>query len=265
MNAEGSIVGPATLYDGNYIVVYPGFDLSEAKLNWNAAEEKSDLVYADYVVDETLYMTVLALSTGNVALTAPILDDAVEFEIDGIQNDLLKVVNTVADPDYLVYWFIDGGYAKNLTVTPKIGGLYDTVYAAVVASEVDATITVGAGLYLYIDGKAYSATFTPDELSVGIHTVATELLAGYDGDNVKITFNGVVVPVTSTGAIITITSDMDYVLLVADGAVPHVEPEPEPVTPEEKSEWTVTTILLCVLVVLIAIMAVIVALRLNRN
>ena len=52
-------------------------------------------------------------------------------------------------------------------------------------------------------------------------------------------------------------------VLAATGAEPI--PEPEPVTPEEQSEWTITTILLVILVILIAIMAVIVALRLNRN
>jgi hypothetical protein len=117
------------------------------------------------------------------------------------------------------------------------------------------------GLSLYIEGVRVTASEV--KLTMGIYSVSATVDAGYACDNMAITFNGIAVPITKEGAIITITVDDAGSALAVTGDV--YIPEPEPVTPEEKSEWTITTILLVILVILIAVMAVIVALRLNRS
>jgi len=92
------------------------------------------------------------------------------------------------------------------------------------------------------------------------YKVTYTLVDGYEGTAVLTTEMGTILKdntITLSG-----TLDTDFYFQLA-GTEPI--PEPEPVVPEEKSEWTITTILLCILVVLIAIMAVIVALRLNRS
>ena len=113
------------------------------------------------------------------------------------------------------------------------------------------------GLSLYIDNvKMTGNTYV---IEVGAHKVTAQINAGYACDNMSITFNGV--PVTAAGLLLTVEDDGAILAVSGDVYIP----EPEPVTPEEKSEWTITTILLVILVILIAIMAVIVALRLNRS
>ena len=149
---------------------------------------------------------------------------------------------------------------KALTATTKVGGV-DEAYFYGTLKSVTIKTSWANGLALYIDGvKMLQGTYV---LPVGIHTVSAQINAGYACDNMKITFDGVVVPITASGATIVLDEDDGNAILAVSGDV--YVPEPEPVTPEEKSEWTITTILLVILVILIAIMAVIVALRLNRS
>ncbi|MBR4203555.1 MAG: hypothetical protein IKQ93_08290, partial [Candidatus Methanomethylophilaceae archaeon] len=108
--------------------------------------------------------------------------------------------------------------------------------------------------------NALGNIFTIDDLTAGTYKVTYTLKNGYSGEAVLSTSTGTILKDNSF--VISPGSEKALTFQLA-GTEP--TPEPEPVTPEEQSEWTITTILLVVLVILIAIMAVIVALRLNRN
>ena len=124
--------------------------------------------------------------------------------------------------------------------------------------KIPINITWPKGLSLYIDGVRVTSLGELN-LTYGIHLISVTVDAGYACDNIGITYNGVAI----TPAGIFVEADDAGSVLAVTGDV--YIPEPEPVTPEEKSEWTITTILLVILVILIAVMAVIVALRLNRS
>ena len=147
-------------------------------------------------------------------------------------------------------------------------GYYDEIYATILYEIYDVTIVTDAGIKsIAIGGMQMKAesenTFTMGDLTAGTYKVTYTLKSGYEGTAVLSTYTGTVLKDNSFTLSGTDAEDREVILQLA-GTEPIPEPEPTP-TPEEKSEWTVTTILLCVLVVLIAIMAVIVALRLNRN
>ncbi|MBQ7979866.1 MAG: hypothetical protein IJ248_09000 [Candidatus Methanomethylophilaceae archaeon] len=255
--------------NGAYIKVYGSSTIDTIQFNGSESNVVSSTFYVrnvDIGGSDVRYMDVYA-GTDKVEAYDVIMAEV--FAIKGVNNgiaDLKTGLYTELKADVLKYWFTSTDMTEDQCVKnggQKIGE-YSAYFAKAYASDVKVTIYVGAGLYLYIDGKGYSTTSgVPEILTVGTHTLAYELHAGYDGDNVTLTFNGKAVPVTASGAIIDVTYGMDDCTLQITGAVPHVDP-PAP-TPEKESEWTVTTILLCILVVLIAIMAVIVALRLNRN
>ena len=136
------------------------------------------------------------------------------------------------------------------------------IYQIVIITDAGVKSVAINGIELVSDGG--NKFVTNARLIAGTYKVTYTLKAGYQEDK-----NGVTL-YTDDG---TVLKDRSF---VASGAIgdetitlqlsgTEIIPEPEPVTPEEQSEWTITTILLVVLVILIAIMAVIVALRLNRN
>ena len=263
VGSEAAIIGYVDLTTTGYIKAYPASDLSLALIEWDVVTETSGAIETEYVINGTLYMTAYALSN-QVAIYKLVYTE--EFELEGKDVGLYYADDSANNTGLYKTgaWFSDAAMSANKKIsdtTTKITADYPAVYAWASSSTVYGTVSVGTGLNLYIDGVPVDSS-SYYALTVGTHTVKFDVYAGYDGDKATLSFNGKTI---TSGSSITIDSDDIYFSLVAEGAVPHVEPEPEPVTPEEKSEWTITTILLCVLVVLIAIMAVIVALRLNRN
>ena len=193
--------------------------------------------------------------------------DAEVFEISGIQNGVN--FDQDADPDAVdtgLYaigsWFTSESMAANTVLkdTDKVGKV-SAVYAKAEAADVIGTVSEGDGLTLYIDNVPISESSAKYELSVGTHTVAFTVQAGYNGDNAVITFNGQTV---QSGGSITITADMDTFTLTVTGAVPATSGGSTG-TAGGDDGMGLTDYLLIVLVVLIVIMAVIVALRLMRS
>ena len=234
LGAAATIVGNVTT---DYaIIAYPGADMDGMTIN------NKEPVSTEFYINDELFMT--AYSAANKVL----------------------ISNVISEPDYE---FPDYKVPKDIktdvtlwgaTAATKVGDV-DSLSIELDLQDVVITTSWANGLALYIDGaRIMSATAT---LTVGIHTVSASVNAGYACDNMTITFNGVAVPVTKEGTVIVLAVDDAGSILAVSGDV--YIPEPEPVTPEEKSEWTITTILLVILVILIAIMAVIVALRLNRS
>ena len=141
----------------------------------------------------------------------------------------------------------------------------DTVYIVVTYDVYDVVIKTDEGIKsIALNGMVMVSdvtnVFTLEDIPAGTYTVTYTLKAGYEGTPVLTTSMGTILQGYTISVSGDYTEDIVYQLSGTEKEV-----TPEPVTPEEKSEWTITTILLVILVILIAIMAVIVALRLNRN
>ena len=234
LGAAATIIGNVT---SEYaIIAYPGADMDGMTIN------NKEPVSTEFYINDELFMTVY--SAANKVLISNVIS-VPDYEF----------------PDYKVPTDIKTDVTLwGATATTKVGDV-DSLSIELDLQDVVITTSWANGLALYIDSaRIMSATAT---LTVGIHTVSASVNAGYACDNMTITFNGVAVPVTKEGTVIVLAVDDAGSILAVSGDV--YIPEPEPVTPEEKSEWTITTILLVILVILIAIMAVIVALRLNRS
>jgi len=144
--------------------------------------------------------------------------------------------------------------------TEKIINVTINTYVYTVQIKTDAGIKSVAlnGVEMVLDKG--DNLYKLDGLEAGTYKVTYTLKSGYEGTPVITTGMGTIIK----GYDIAVAGDYDEIIeYQLTGTEPI--PEPEPVTPEEQSEWTITTILLVILVILIAIMAVIVALRLNRN
>ena len=152
---------------------------------------------------------------------------------------------------------------EQLDISPKLNDLfYYDVYTVTIVTDARVKSVAINGIELVSEGG--NKFVTNARLIAGTYKVTFTLKSGYQEDK-----NGVIL-YTSDGTVLANHSFVasgsygyDTIYLQLNGT--EIIPEPEPVTPEEQSEWTITTILLVVLVILIAIMAVIVALRLNRN
>jgi hypothetical protein len=233
VGSDATIIG--NVYTKNAIIAYPGTDMSELTINGKIP------VSTEFYINGDLFMTVYSDST------SPVL-----------------VKDVIGVPEYDIE-YLDYDQRQDLKEDTSMWGATDRTkigdYESLNADVDYATVTISTSwvthIVLYIDGeRVIGTTF---DLKVGLHKVSAVLDAGYACDNMKITFNGVDVP--ATGIIITVDEEGSLLAVTGDVYVPHEDP----VTPEEKSEWTITTILLVVLVILIAIMAVIVAMRLNRS
>ena len=231
--AAAAIIGEFTLAGDKYILAFEG-----------ALFDTTGLKYTEIYINDELYATAFVKS-GNVDMFAKkIINDKIEVD-DYVLTGITDFKN----------WYDEDGDKLSVDTQKNIG-VESEIYFYGTLATVDITVSWANGLSLYIDGVRMTVSVLPVTLDVGTHTVSAQVNAGYACDNMKITFNGVVVPVTASGTLIVLDVDDDGSILAVSGDV--YIPEPEPVTPEEKSEWTITTILLVVLVILIAIMAVIV-------
>ena len=223
-----------------------------------------DMKSMDIVIDGVLWLTVYGTSSYSMdGLKAPIKDCTVDKIYDVNGREIAKFSqkygviydNTAAPLDSIVTVYITVDYA---------------IFEVVI--KTDASIKA-----VYIDNiLTYTGQnenqFVMPRMEAGTHTVSVEPATGYTADKaylytdlgtllkgLKFTFN-------EDDCIVT--EDANHVLhytVVYNVAGTEKIVDPEPLPPEQVSEWTVTTILLLVLVILIAIMAVIVALRLNRS
>jgi len=221
----------------HYILAFAGSDMSGLIMDPDALGA-SQAVKTVFYINGAEYMTVYA-GTSNVPNVSEVVG-GLAFDIEGLDKAELAKLKTI------------GGWG--LTENHAIGA-DQKLSAEISAAKITMTVSWASGLSIYIDnvrindGKDY-------QITVGNHKVSAKVDPGYACDDMSITFNGV--PLTAAG--LNLTVDDDGAILAVNGDV--YEPAP---TPEEKSDWTINTILLCILVVLIAIMAVIVALRLNRG
>ena len=251
----GSATGTYTIEAGAYVKVYNGADVAGAEFSDGSTEAVSTVYY----INGYEYMTVYANGEVNVYTVI----DAEVFEISGIKNGVNFEDNTGNTGLYLLSsWFTSESMAANTVLkdTDKVGKV-SAVYTEADAADVIGTVSEGDGLTLYIDNVPISASSAKYPLSVGTHTVAFTVQAGYNGDNAAITFNGQTV---QSGGSITITADMDTFTLTVTGAVPATSGGSTGSTGGDDG-MGLTDYLLIILVVLIVIMAVIVALRLMRS
>ena len=263
LGAGGSAAGTYTIEKGAYVKVYAGADVAGAEFVISATTEAES---TQYLINGSEYMTVYA---NDVKIYSVI--DAEVFEISGIKNGVNfdAPYYGTADEDggdtglYLLSsWYTSESMAANTVLkdTDKVGKV-SAVYAKAEAADVIGTVSEGDGLTLYIDNVPISASSAEYPLSVGTHTVAFTVQAGYNGDNAAITFNGQTV---QSGGSITITADMDTFTLTVTGAVPATSGGSTGTTGGDDG-LGLTDYLLIILVVLIVIMAIIVALRLMRS
>lgn len=269
LGANAAVAGTVIINEYAYVKVYGGASVGGVTDTSGAAD---NVISAAYHVNGTGYMDVIAID-GAISAYLPIYDET--FALKGLDNGIRSQATGLyafdKESKLSSCWYTSASYTASkliytheATSPTKITSVVKAFYGLADPAKVYGTVTVGTGLDLYVDGKNYepkSYYGEEDFFTVGTHSVYVQFKTGYEWDDVTIKFNGSIVPATATGGTFTITADMTEFTLVADGAEPYT---PDP-TPEEKSEWTVTTILLCIVVVLIAVMAVIVALRLNRS
>jgi hypothetical protein len=245
INPEDELIGANAVLSGP-MTYYALFAMAGSTVG---EETVYDMLYTEFYVGLSVWMTAYVPATSSDYIIGEI-----EYEDDvGIFSE----------------WLLPDGTSAG---DAKIGASgYEAVYAEIQYDIYSVFIYTDAGVKsVSIDGiELYNAGNNLFQLPAGVkliagtHTVTYTMKAGYSGTPTLKTIDGTLL---KDYKFITagIEADDLTVSLQLNGTEPTPEPEPTP-TPEEKSEWTITTILLCILVVLIAIMAVIVALRLNRN
>ena len=245
LGANGTVTGAVAIGTGAYVVAYAGSDVSAAKFNWNAAENKSGAVSTQVVINGSELLTAYAKEKGVVDIIGNIVTDSIEIKglnLDGI--------------DVAANWSSDA--SKDVAITNKIGN-NKAIYFNAPAAKVTGTISAGVGLSLFLNGVSVENYFTNGGymLPVGQYKVTFEVQANYDGSNAVITFNGQTV---SNNGMVTFSDD--GFVLTANGAVPATQPTS---SSDKDDGMGLTDILLIVLVVLIAVMAIMVALRMMRS
>ena len=243
-----SIAGPITIGANGYIIAYPGAQISVSDINEGAA------VSTELIINGYTYATVYGKDGNNVSIFGNVFGS--DFVISGLN---MSGSNTPAN------WKSDE--AMTLEIINFVGKNAKIYFSAEPALK-SGKISTGAGLALYIDGLSIDNYWYDSDsvykLTVGDHVVTYSVLAGYDGSNAKITFNGQTVGADGK---IVVSADIAEFVLAINGATPAVTPTPEPTpTPSEKDDsMGITEYLLIVLVVLAAILVVVVAIRMMRS
>ena len=249
LGAAGSVTGDVNISTDKYIIAYAGADLSGAKINWNAALDKSDTKTTTYYVNGMEYATVYAI--GTVSIDTP-------FGLEKIDITGYYSSNTwYASPE-------DAATTGSSDVNAQPVGRYGAVYTELNIKSITGVVSKDAGIILTIDGlvvvpdagygdQSFKTSFP---LSIGTHTVAWSERSGYTFADVTVTFNGVEI---ENGATITITPDMESFTLIVSGS------EPSVAATGGDDGLGLTDYLLIILVVLIVVMAIMVALRLMRS
>ena len=242
IGATASIIGNVEFGAGvDYIIAYPGIDLSQAIINADSVTKESTAVTTVFTVNGVEYATVYANEDSTK------IGDV--FELDQIKEIKgLDFKNVTA-----LEWTDLDGEKKN---SSNVGDVA-TVGAEFDYAKQTVTVSVGTGISLYIDGVKYSSGSTP-ELTIGDHKVTATVNPGYKG-TVDIMVNGNAV----TNGVFTIEVGKD----VTVSAVGEISIDNGNTSASSSSDdgMGITDILLIVLVILAAILVVIVALRMMRS
>jgi len=232
---------------GNKASVYV---MDDAVVDLEASACLLALKHTTFFIEDDEFFTEFAKGDVTLDTTIPKILDAVISKWVDEDGDNVDGQNVGAVDE--VYALINYNIYSVMIVTD----------AGVKSVAINGIEMVSQGNNVFTLGVDEEDILTP--LIAGTYKVTYTLKAGYQEDK-----NGVAL-YTEDG---TILANHSFVAGGSDEEITiklqlngtEIIPEPEPVTPEEQSEWTITTILLVILVILIAIMAVIVALRLNRN
>ena len=243
LGAAGTVTGKVKLASAGYVLIYDG------EVGKIVSSAGTDARSTAVTINGVEYVKIVG---GTDVRT--ILQEA-DIELTGIDG-------FVASGDHATKIYSDEAMTKPITGGFNVGD-YDAIYFELDASTVKGLVSVGTGIEVFIDGAKYANGGNGFPLAVGTHTVDYNILTGYDGDNVVITFNGQTV---QKGGQITVTADMKDFSLIVTGATPSSTVIPVPAEPSESEEGMgLTDYLLIVLVVLAAILVVIVAIRMLRN
>ena len=241
LGGTAGIHGTVSSIGENCIVAYAYTDIDDIEIEPDS-RGRSTAVWTEFYINDLLYMTLIAGGNGDVTY----------------QRVLQTLTFDIAELDEAQLEELRDASAWGLKPTDRIG-LMESVYADWDYREIGIIASSYTGLSLFIDGMRVMSPSTV-ALKVGVHQVTAKVDPGYVCDDMRITFKGADV----TSSEITVTVDDEGSILVLSGDVHPYEPGPTP-APEQRSEWTVTTILLAALVALIAVIAVIVAARLNKR
>ena len=246
----GTVTGPVTIANDNYITVYAGASVETAKLNVNATSGESDAVATEFYINGALYKTVYAIGDKPLGQVMPApTTTIIGYKTEGINT--------------LTNWYTDADLKNKITATDvNVGDEgYEAIYFNAPAQNAAIQFSVGSGISLFVDGvRVTSGEY--DALSVGTHTVTATVNPGYTGD-VTITFNGQAVTgtfeVTPEMADQSQTQEAIFVLSVTGNIAV------DSGATGSSDGMGLTEILLIILVVLIVVMAIMVALRLMRS
>lgn len=256
--AAAKLAGKIDMIEDRFITQFPGTSIDESIIE--------DMESMDIIIDGKVWLTIYGVGTFNMdGLTPVITDCSVDriYDADGVVvAQYSQAYGVIYNSNYLVLGLNDAIYMD----------LDYKIYTVLI--KTDASIKA-----VYIDDIL---TYTGNEenqfflyrVEAGTHTVAVEPATDYNADKaylydedgkklsgLKFTFN-------QNDCIWVddlLNPNGGYYEVIYNVAGTEKIVDPEPLPPEQVSEWTVTTILLLVLVILIAVMAVIVALRLNRS
>ena len=252
----GTVTGPVTIANNNYITVYAGASVETAKLNVNATSSESNAVATEFFINGALYKTVYAF--GNVQF----YDDSTNASVLPAAGTEIVGYNT-ANINNIAYWFTDADYKNKVDASATVGSEgNEALYFNAPAENAKIQFSVGSGISLFVDGVKVTSGNT-GLYSVGTHTVTATVNPGYTGD-VTITFNGQTV--TGTFEVTPEMADQynlngdTTVVLSATGNI-----AVDSGASGASDGMGLTEILLIILVVLIVVMAIMVALRLMRS
>ena len=243
-STTGAVTGAVDTNNAGNVKVYNGASVEAAIIDddGNGATGADSTVF--YINGNT-YMTVYGQYT--------VSDILGNEDIEIVGYDMTAAGYDISDIDS---WYADA----ELTKTAEEDS--EAVYTMVDASDVRVTISVGTAISLYVDNIKYTSGQTA-VLSVGTHTVTTQVNPGYSG-TVTVQFNGQ----TINGSF-TITPEMASaaysgdITLTATGDISY---DAGSVTVDNSDDGMgITDYLLIILVILVIVLAIFVALRMMRS
>ena len=246
-STTGAVSGYIDIVDNGVVKAYNGASVENAIIE----DDGNGATGADstaFYINGNVYMTVYG---NNYAINYAFLD-AEDFNLVGY--DMVAADYNIASVDS---WYTDAELTEGVTSDRP-----EAVYTMVDASDVRVTISVGTAISLYVDNIKYTSGQTA-VLSVGTHTVTTQVNPGYSG-TVTVQFNGQ----TINGSF-TITPEMASaaysgdITLTATGDITY---DAGSVTVDNSDDGMgITDYLLIILVILVIVLAIFVALRMMRS
>ena len=247
--AAGSVTGSVDLDSTNngVIYVYPAADMANAKIS--VTPEGTVLANETvFYINGTEYMTSYALdgTTFGTIMTEPVslvgykdVPTDAWYTTEDMTGDAIESGDQIND--------ITAAYAK---ADPR---------------TVNVQVSVGQGISVYIDNVRYSNGQIAENITVGDHTVTTQVNPGYTGTT-SVLFNGVEV----TGESFTVTAEMagtsDTVPTIVLSVTGDIAVDTGSSSSGSSDDGLgLTDYLLIILVILIVVMAIMVAMRLMRS